>query len=268
MSSNSIKQSLMNEARNDLYSWSTNDLTCQLAKHVMSIGYAKMKLFYRELELDPNEIIVIFGPDGSVTRNKARFNEGVGYGCIVASKSYIFPSLLHPNGCGFGLYRIDNDIPPMRELMRKLNDLKNEGVPIGRQRGKWDVWKSNHFIDILRLDQVNQEYSQYNEWLSRGNYVLIHSSQQIETNRLSHWNAEEFTRVDSLFGMVEGLTDESLKEYLKSCPVNHIFSMMIASFLATAIAAFLNGIRFIKRNPQLLRALKRLVLERRTTAAS
>lgn len=213
MKSDSVKSELLVQARNEIYSWATNDLTCQLAKEVMSVGLAKMKIFYQELGLDPR-VIVIFGPDGSVTRNRARFNEGVGYGCIVATQDYIFPSLLHPNGCGFGLYQIEN-MQPLRELIRKLNKLKAHGVPIGNQRGKWDVWKSNHFIDILRLDKVNHSFSQYEKWLPHDNYVLIHSSQQIETQRLRYWNANEFTRIDTPFGVIEGLSDESLEEYLQ-----------------------------------------------------
>ncbi|MFW9904621.1 MAG: hypothetical protein ACFFFH_09835 [Candidatus Thorarchaeota archaeon] len=209
----SVLTKLLEQARKELYSWGTNDLTCQLAKEVMSIGLAKIKLFYQELGLDPS-VVIVFGPDGSVTRNKARFNEGVGYGCAVATKEYIFPSLLHPNGCGFGLFQIDN-MPSLRELMKKLNTLKKEGVPIGNLRGKWDVWKSNHFIDILRLDEVNPNYSQYDEWLSQGTYALIHSSQQIETKRLSHWDPEKFTTVNTHFGTILGLCDESLKEYLE-----------------------------------------------------
>ncbi|MFX1518209.1 MAG: hypothetical protein ACFFC6_18075 [Promethearchaeota archaeon] len=213
MKNDSILSKLLKQARVELYSWATNDLTCQLAKEVMSIGLAKIKLFFKELGLD-SSAIVVFGPDGSVTRNKARFNEGVGYGCVVATKNYIFPSLLHPNGCGFGLYQIDN-MPSLPELLRKLNKLKKEGVPIGNQQGKWDVWKSNHFIDILRLDGVSPNYSQYDEWLSQGNYVLIHSSQQVQTERLRCWNKGEFTTVDTPLGIIEGLTDESLKEYLR-----------------------------------------------------
>ena len=168
MKNDSSLTKLIEQARHELYSWATNDLTCQLAKEVMCIGLAKMKLFYQELGLEPH-VIVVFGPDGSVTRNKARFSEGVGYGCTVATKDYIFPSLLHPNGCGFGLYKLENMLS-LHELMRKLNKLQKEGVPIGNQRGKWDVWKSNHFIDILRLDAVTPDHSQYEEWLSPGHY--------------------------------------------------------------------------------------------------
>ncbi len=212
MRTDSVLTKLLEQARDELYSWATNDLTCQLAKEVMSIGLAKINLFYQELGLDPS-VIIVFGPDGSVTRNKARFNKGVGYGCAVATKEYIFPSLLHPNGCGFGLFHIAN-MPSLRELMKRLNYLKKDGVPIGEQRGKWDVWKSNHFIDILRLDEVSQNYPQYEEWLSHGNYALIHSSQQIETERLSHWDSEKFVVVDTPFGTIKGLCDEALKEYL------------------------------------------------------
>ena len=159
-------------------------------------------------------MIVVFGPDGSVTRNKARFNEGVGYGCVVATKDFIFPSLLHPNGCGFGLFRLE-ELPSLSELMRRLNTLKKGGIPINGQQGKWDVWKSNHFIDILRLDEVSPNYSQYEQWLSPGNYVLIHSSQQIETQRLRNWHEDEFIKVNTPFGNVKGIADSSMMEYLK-----------------------------------------------------
>ena len=215
MSSDSVKQNLLKEARDDFYSWSTNDLTCQLAKHVMSVGYAKMKLFFKEFGHDPNDIVIIFGPDGSVTRNKTRFNEGVGYGCIVTTKEYIFPSLLHPNGCGFGLYRLE-EVPLIKKIIQRMNVLKKNGVPIGNQVGKWDVWKSNHFIDILKLDGIeSDQLNQYENWLSPGYYVLIHSSQQTETQKLSYWNADEFIQVQTPFGQIEGLSGNSCSEYLR-----------------------------------------------------
>ncbi|MFX0014748.1 MAG: hypothetical protein ACFFB2_00890 [Promethearchaeota archaeon] len=233
MENDAILTKLLKQTRNELYSWATNDLTCQLAKEVMTIGLAKIKLFYQELGVDSSAIIV-FGPDGSVTRNKARFNEGVGYGCVVATKDFIFPSLLHPNGCGFGLYKIDN-IPSLQQLIRKLNRLKREGVPIGSQQGKWDVWKSNHFIDILKLDRVSPKYSQFEEWLSQGSYVLIHSSQQTQTERLNHWNDEEFIRVHTPLGTVEGLTGESIREYLKFFQKVEAYSKKKRTSIATEL---------------------------------
>ena len=148
MIANRSKINLLMEAKKDQYSWATNDLTFLLAQEVMSIGFAKIKLFYESLGLDPNSVIVAFGPDGSITRNKRRFSKGVGYGCVVATKEYIFPSLLQPNGCGYGLYAI-NEFSSIKDLIKKLNILKSEGIPIGEKRGLWDVWKSNHFIDIL-----------------------------------------------------------------------------------------------------------------------
>jgi hypothetical protein len=208
------KVRLLQEARDDIYSWAINDLTCQLAKEVMSIGLAKIKLFNQEIGIDPNDVVVVFGPDGSVTRNKTRFMEGVGYGCAVATKDYIFPSLLHPNACGYGLYRI-NDKPSIKEVIKNLKVLKKEGIPIGDQKGKWDVWKSNHFIDILKLDHRYVEFSDFESWLFQGYYVLIHSSQQIEKKKLSYWNEEEFTKIETPFGMIEGLTDDSRQKYLE-----------------------------------------------------
>ena len=202
---------LLDKTRASIYSWATNDLTCQLAKEVMTLGYVKMKLFYEDLGENPEEIIVIFGPDGSTTRNKTRFDEGVGYGCTIATKRFIFPSLLHPNACGFGLYRLD-EIPEQKEMIRRLNHLKKSGVPVGDIRGKWDVWKSNHFIDIIELDELFDE--RYAELLSPRKYVLIHSSQQTEKQKLSYWYPEEFISMDTPLGTIKGLEGDSARNYL------------------------------------------------------
>jgi hypothetical protein len=203
-------ESLHSEAKFNIYSWASNDLTYKIAVEVMSIGLSKMISFYKEFGEDPNNVLVVFGPDGSVTRNKERFNSGVGYGCVVVSKKYIFPSLLHPNGCGFGLYRIDK-IPPQSELISRLTKMKENGVQIGEKKGIWDVWKSNHFIDILRLDSQNDEYR---DLIPSGYYVLIHSSQQTEKRTLSYWKPEDFITVESPIGKVEALEGRSTKEYL------------------------------------------------------
>ncbi|MHA1931524.1 MAG: hypothetical protein ACW96X_03235 [Promethearchaeota archaeon] len=209
-----LKKGLIQKARNEMYSWATNDLTCQLAKEVMSIGLAKIKSFLEVVESDPRNVLVVFGPDGSITRNKTRFNEGVGYGCAVVTKEYIFPSLLHPNGCGFGLYHID-DLPPQSLLMDRLMSLKREGVPIGDKKGKWDVWKSNHFIDILRLDTTAESLSYYSKFLPEGDFALIHSSQQTEKQMLSYWKENDFITVNTPFGMVEGLIDQPRDDYIE-----------------------------------------------------
>ncbi|MHA1205997.1 MAG: hypothetical protein ACTSSO_00335 [Candidatus Hodarchaeales archaeon] len=205
---------LIQKARSEIYSWATNDLTCQLAKEVMSIGLAKIKSFLQVVESDPNDVLVVFGPDGSITRNKSRFSAGVGYGCAVVTKEYVFPSLLHPNGCGFGLYYVE-DMPDLTLIMDRLMNLKREGVPVGDKKGKWDIWKSNHFIDILRLDSLVVSQSRYSKFIPEGNYVLIHSSQQTEKQMLSYWKEDEFVKANTPFGTVEGLIDQSREDYLK-----------------------------------------------------
>ncbi|MHA1975508.1 MAG: hypothetical protein ACW98F_02870 [Candidatus Hodarchaeales archaeon] len=206
-------RNLLQEATLHMYSWTTDDLTSKLAQEVMRIGLAKIISFYQASGYDPNDVLVVFGPDGSITRNKSRFNSGVGYGCAVITKDYLFPSLLHPNGCGFGLYHVSN-LPSLPQIMDRLQVLKNEGVPVGKQTGKWDVWKSNHFIDLLRLESLSEDYSHYEKYLPQGDYVLIHSSQQTEKQRLSYWEQEEFEKVDTPFGLVEGLPYKSGKRYL------------------------------------------------------
>lgn len=206
-------RNLLQEASCHVYSWTTEDLTTKLAKEVMTIGLAKIISFYQASGYDPNDVLVIFGPDGSITRNKSRFNSGVGYGCAVITKDYLFPTLLHPNGCGFGLYHVTN-MPSKHQIMDRLQVLKKDGVPVGRRTGKWDVWKSNHFIDLLRLESLTDDSSYYEKHLPPGDYVLIHSSQQTEKQGLSFWKEEEFEKVKTPFGQVEGLPEKSGIEYL------------------------------------------------------
>ena len=205
---------LIQDAHSHIYSWSTNDLTFQLAKEVMSIGLAKIKYFYKQVGADSNNVLSIFGPDGSITRNKSRFKEGVGYGCAVVSKDYIFPSLLHPNGCGFGLYHI-TDVPTIPQIVDRLEGMKKDGVQVGSKIGKWDVWKSNHFIDILRLESIESEYQDKDRLLPGGHYVLIHSSQQTEKQKLSFWREEDFHQEETPFGVVKGLTGKACSDYLE-----------------------------------------------------
>ncbi|WP_455139701.1 hypothetical protein [Candidatus Hodarchaeum mangrovi] len=212
MNNLSNNETLLLEAKNEIYTWATNDLTCLLAKEVMSIGLAKIKYFYRSLGEDPFNVITIFGPDGGITRNKERFNEGVGYGCLVATKDYIFPSLLHPNGCGYGFYKIHN-LPSLKDIMIKIDKIKKNGIPIGSEKGKWDVWKSNHFIDFLFLDDLYSNDQAIRSWLTPGNYVLIHSSQQTQKDRLSMWSQNDFISFESPFGSVKGLPKEKIAEY-------------------------------------------------------
>ncbi len=213
MDNNKIKN-LLQEADSHTYSWTTDDLTSRLAKEVMKIGLVKILSFYQANGHDPNNVLIVFGPDGSITRNKSRFDAGVGYGCAVITKDFLFPSLLHPNGCGFGLYHVQN-MPSVPQLMDRLQVLKRDGVPVGSQTGRWDVWKSNHFIDLLRLESLTPHYSDYQKYLPEGDYVLIHSSQQTEKQMLSYWKEKEFERTETPFGKIEGLPRKSGQEYLK-----------------------------------------------------
>ena len=60
-----LKKGLIQKARTEIYSWATNDLTCQLGKEVMSIGLAKIKSFLEIVESDPRNVLVISGTSGA-----------------------------------------------------------------------------------------------------------------------------------------------------------------------------------------------------------
>lgn len=175
----------------------------------MAVGVHKMQHFLDAVGADVNDVVVVFGPDGTITKNRERFRGGTGYGCAVSTKDYMFPNLLRPNSCGFGFFKLYNF--NSREFLEAHKELKRNGVKINKETEVIDTYKSNHFIDLLRLEETYiDDYC-----LEPGLYVLIHSSPQKLKGDLYNWNSEDMITIDTSLGEVDGLSSSGAEEYLK-----------------------------------------------------
>jgi hypothetical protein len=198
----------LTEAGKRVYSFATTDLAYKLGKAAMGVGIYKIQWFLDKVGSDKEDIVAVFGPDGTITMNTGRFESGVGYGCVVSTRSYMFPTLLKPNACGFGLFKI-NDFD-YEQVLKNHQELKRNGVQVDDKTEVMDTSKSNHFISILNLEEVYKE--RYG--LDQGFYVIIHSSPQSFKEKLYNWDSGDLIKERTPLGEVEGLSGGGAKDYL------------------------------------------------------
>lgn len=143
--------------RAELYHFSTgiDDACTKIAKANMKFGLAKMHWVQENLGLEPNATF-ISSPDETITRNTARWQEGISYGgkiCWGSGKEKLIMLDVKPNACGMlvgGLSRI----PDPREIVRKVEQMEHENHFINDIKVKWDFYKGNHFIDFFEVNPL------------------------------------------------------------------------------------------------------------------
>ncbi|MFW6117785.1 MAG: hypothetical protein ACOC6G_04285, partial [Thermoproteota archaeon] len=205
----------LERAEKQSYFFTKTDLSSKISYRSMALGVAKIQCFLDEVEGNPEDVVVVFGPDGCFTRNYERFRNGVGYGCAVSTEKYMFPKLLRPNACGFLLIHLTEEVA-LREILKAHKKLKTEGVMVNGKRDKWDIYKSNHFVDLIRLETVEHPYTEEFEWLKPGEkFVLLHSSPQGYKEDLYNFRSEEMIKVETSLGPVEALSGKGASEYIE-----------------------------------------------------
>jgi len=104
----------------------------------------------------PANATFISAPDLTVTRNTNRWRSGFGYGGSLTwgdGSSDLVILDLKPNACGMMVGGLEH-LPPSHELLERLHDLLHEQVEIDGVPIRWDFGKSNHFIDLFRVEAL------------------------------------------------------------------------------------------------------------------
>ena len=151
------KLELIERAKQHIFSLGLNDVASYLCRLNMKFGLAKIHYTQYKLGMEPNATF-ISAPDETVTRNKVRWENGIGYGGKLSwgsGEDKVMILDVMPNACGMLVGGIKNP-PEPREIINNVHELKRKGAFIDDTKVSWDFHVGNHFIDIFRVAKVTE----------------------------------------------------------------------------------------------------------------
>jgi hypothetical protein len=147
---------IIREAKKRIFSTGVGDSAHDLTELNCAYGLAKMLISQEELGFEKS-IFFASTPDQTVTRNVDRWESGISYGGVYNwgndEDKIIFPDI-RPNACGMlvaGLW----EIPDENKLLKRLIEQTKLETQIAGMPVTWDMFKSNHFLDIFETVKVN-----------------------------------------------------------------------------------------------------------------
>ena len=145
----------LRRADEHIFSTALPDSGSRLGLANMRYGLAKIHWVQERLGLPPNATF-ISAPDLTVTRNTSRWRSGFGYGGALTWGDGDLDLMildLKPNACGMIVGGLEY-LPHSRELLERVHTLTHENVTIDDVPIRWDFGKSNHFIDLFRVEAL------------------------------------------------------------------------------------------------------------------
>jgi len=152
------KEQLLERARAHVFSLGLGDIGSKLCRANIGYGLAKIQYMQNSLGMEPNASF-ISGPDETISRNRQRWQDGFGYGGRITwgpGNEKILVLNVMVNACGMLLGGL-HEKPEIKDLIKKLNLLHDEETYIDDLRIEWDLGKSNHFIDIFKVQATSEE---------------------------------------------------------------------------------------------------------------
>jgi hypothetical protein len=217
------REEILTRASKHIFSTGLDDSAHRLCLENMKYGLAKIHHIQDKLGLEPNATFV-GAPDATITRNVRRWSYGFGYGGKLSwgdgsDKLVILDTM--PNACGMFVGGIQ-DLPDMRNLLGRIDQLMSEEEVIDGIDIEWDFAVSNHFIDIYEVKP-----STSNQDLHHNYAFIIHGS----TPELKGDNDTKFKFglyehkssvlrdlveiLETPFGDIRILTDKAAKKYIE-----------------------------------------------------
>ncbi|MBU0535750.1 MAG: hypothetical protein KKE20_02205 [Nanoarchaeota archaeon] len=144
---------MLERASQHIFSTGVEDSATELCKANMQFGLAKMQIAQEHYGLEPDATF-ISTPDETVTRNRERWNQGIGYGGKISwgkGKEKFVVLDVKPNACGMLIGGIE-EVPDPKELLKTLYEFEKKETFINDVQVKWDFNKGNHFIDVFEVD--------------------------------------------------------------------------------------------------------------------
>ncbi|MFX1389535.1 MAG: hypothetical protein ACFE9Z_05665 [Promethearchaeota archaeon] len=150
------KSSLLDRANQFIFSTGLNDGTSKLCRANMKYGLAQFQIIQEKYGLEPKAMF-ISSPDETISRNKFRWNSGLGYGGRLSwgdgNDKLIFLNI-KPNCCGILVGGMD-ELPDPYSLIKKIDKIKSEDLYFDDIKINWDYGISNHFINCFETKNLS-----------------------------------------------------------------------------------------------------------------
>ncbi len=150
------KVELLDRASQFIFSTGLNDGTSKLCKANMKYGLAQFHLIQEKYGFEPKATF-ISSPDETISRNKFRWNSGLGYGGRLnwgnGKEKLIFLNS-KPNCCGILVGGLE-ELPDPYNLITKIDRIKSEPLYYDDISIDWDYGISNHFINCFETKKLS-----------------------------------------------------------------------------------------------------------------
>ncbi|RJQ33381.1 MAG: hypothetical protein C4562_00525 [Actinobacteria bacterium] len=212
------KTDLLNEAKKNIYSFSSGDASDVISR--LNLGYGVGKIIYalQKRKMPYERTMCISAPDSGITRNKERWQAGFGYGCLIrwpgeqeTGKLIMFPQV-KPNACGMLVAKISKSYEP-KELCDRLHHLEKNGFSKDSEAAKLNLGVSNHFIELCRVTKSKDNRLTQNDLV-----VVIHTSASEKKSILydfNNWQNKGGKWEQTPLGPLLVLEDQAAKQYLE-----------------------------------------------------
>ncbi|MHA1950788.1 MAG: hypothetical protein ACW987_13065 [Candidatus Thorarchaeota archaeon] len=217
------REEILTRASKHIFSTGLDDSAHRLCVENMKYGLAKIHFTQNKLGLEPNATFV-GAPDATITRNVRRWSNGVGYGGKLSwgegsDKLVILDTM--PNACGMFVGGLP-ELPDMRDLLGRINDLLSEPEVIDGIKVDWDFAVSNHFIDIYKVNPSTTNQNLQHEYA----FIIHGSAPELKGDNdtkfkfgLYHHNSsilrELADSIETPFGDIRILTEDAAQKYLE-----------------------------------------------------
>ena len=150
------KPDLLDRANQFIFSTGLNDGTSRLCRANMKYGLAQFHLIQEKYGFEPKATF-ISSPDETISRNKFRWNSGLGYGGRLnwgdGNDKLIFLNT-KPNCCGILVGGLE-ELPDPYNLIKKIDRIKSEELYHDDILIDWDYGISNHFINCFETKSLS-----------------------------------------------------------------------------------------------------------------
>ncbi|MFQ6085370.1 MAG: hypothetical protein ACE5OY_03780 [Candidatus Bathyarchaeia archaeon] len=213
------KEELLNRAKRHIFSTGVNDITSRLCRTNMKFGLAKFHLVQEKYGFEPNATF-ISAPDETITRNRRRWNNGVGYGgkiCWGNGRERFVILDVMPNACGMLVGGLD-ELPDPKDVINSVHEIRGKDIYIDDTKVEWDFQEGNHFIDVFKIIKTAEvelpEFAfvihgsgpEFKGDSEKGLGLYVHQSKTLR---------EMADRVETPFGVCNVVTDDNASEYME-----------------------------------------------------
>ncbi|MHA1931563.1 MAG: hypothetical protein ACW96X_03430 [Promethearchaeota archaeon] len=150
------KSDLLDRANQFIFSTGLNDGASKLCKANMKYGLAQFHLIQEKYGFEPKATF-ISSPDETISRNKFRWNSGLGYGGRLNwgnGKEKIIFLNVKPNCCGLLVGGLE-EVPDPYDLIKKIDQIKSTELYHNDIQIDWDYGVSNHFINCFETKNLS-----------------------------------------------------------------------------------------------------------------